>query len=454
VKETPRVNGKALERKLRGRTATVTIVGLGYAGLPMAVELARAGYPVVGYDVDAQRVAAVQRGRSPVSNVADAELAPLRAADRLVATTDASALGLADVAVLCVPTPLTAEGEPDMRFVLAATEALAGRLHRDMLVVLQSTCGPGTTARVLAPALEAASGLRVGHDFFLVFAPERIDPGNTRYTVSNTAKLVGGVTPRSTELGCLLFQEVVAPVVALGSAEVAEMAKLVENTFRFINISFVNEVALLCDRLGVNVWEVIEAAKTKPFAFMPHYPSAGVGGHCIPVVPFYLEAAARELGLESGLIRAAYRVNRSMPLLVADKLEAALEVRAGKPLGEASVLVVGVTYKPDIADIRESAALRVMEELVARGARVGYHDPLIAELSLAGETLRSVPLTRTEVAAADVVLLLTPHGGLDYDLVVQAAALVVDTHSGLSPRAAANVVNVWVPAPLPTPVPA
>ena len=292
------MNDAALERKLRTRSARIAVVGLGYAGLPMAVEFARAGFSCVGLDVDASKVEQVTRSRSPVSNVSDGEVAALRAARLLEASTDPRVLDSADVAVICVPTPLTPTGGPDLRFVESAAITIGEHLHAGMLVVLQSTCGPGTTSTVLQPLLEQVAGLRAGEDFFLVFAPERIDPGNTRYTVKNTPKLVGGATPESTQLGCILYQTCIDEVVPVSAPEIAELAKLVENTFRFINISFVNEMALLCDRMGVNVWEVIEAAKTKPFAFMPHYPSPGVGGHCIPVVPQYLQAAARELGRE------------------------------------------------------------------------------------------------------------------------------------------------------------
>lgn len=438
------MSGESLEQQLRERSAEIAIVGLGYAGLPMAVEIARAGFRVVGFDVDERKVAQVNAGQSPVSNVQDGEIAPLRAAGGLSATGDAATLASADVAVICVPTPLTPDGEPDMRFVLTAGRSIAARLHRGMLVVLQSTCGPGTTTGILGRELERVSGLRAGEDFFLVFAPERIDPGNTRFTVSNTPKLVGGVSAESTRLACLLFSTFIDSVIPVGSPEVAEMAKLVENTFRFVNISFANEMALLCDKLGVNVWEVIQAASTKPFAFMAHYPGAGIGGHCIPVVPLYLEAAAREHGMTTELINAADRVNRAMPGAIVDKLEAALEAR-GKQLVDASVLLIGVTYKADIADIRESAALRVLEEILARGARVAYHDALVPTLELAGRTVRSVPLTAEEIATVDAVLLLAPHTTVDYDLVIREASLVVDTHSGLNPRTGPNVVNVWVP---------
>jgi UDP-N-acetyl-D-glucosamine dehydrogenase len=433
------VSDVSLERRLRARTARVAIVGLGYAGLPMAIELAGAGFPVLGFDVDDHKVRTIGRGQSPVSNVADSEIEPLIHAGRLVASTNADVLDRADVAILCVPTPLTEAGRPDLRFVQAAGTTLGEHVHPDMLVILQSTCGPGTTSRLLTPLLEQMSGLRAGEDFFVAFAPERIDPGNQRFTVKNTPKLVGGVSGESTRLACLLYDACIDEVVPVSSPEVAELAKLVENTFRFINISFINEMALLCDRLGVNVWEVIEAAKTKPFAFMAHYPSPGVGGHCIPVVPQYLDAAAREVGLHSELIPAAYRINDAMPKLVVDKLEQALD----RSLLGARVLLVGITYKPDIADIRESAAVRVFEEVQRRGAQVSYHDPLMPMLRVADDTHMSVGIEPHEVARADAVVLLTPHTSVDYDRIVRAARLVIDTHSGLHQREAPNVVNVW-----------
>jgi len=431
------VSDASLERKLRARSARIAVVGLGYAGLPMALEFAGAGFPTIGLDVDAHKVTTINRGQSPVSNVTDEELQ----ARSLTASTDPTVLDTADVAVICVPTPLTPSGGPDLRFVQAAGTTIGQHLHPEMLVILQSTCGPGTTSQQLAPALERASGLRAGEDFFVAFAPERIDPGNQKYTVKNTPKLVGGVSPESTRLAAALYETCIDEVVLVSSPEIAELAKLVENTFRFINISFINEMALLCDRLGVNVWEVIEAAKTKPFAFLPHYPSPGVGGHCIPVVPQYLDAAAREAGLESELIPAANRINDAMPRLIVDKLEQALE----RTLVGARILLVGITYKPDIADIRESAAVRVLEEIAARGATVQYHDPLWPSLEVADRALESVALDPMDIAEADAVVLLTPHTSIDYASIVRAAPLVIDTHSGLHPREAPNVVNVWVP---------
>jgi UDP-N-acetyl-D-glucosamine dehydrogenase len=435
-----------LEQKLRTRSARIVVVGLGYAGLPMAVEFARAGFGCVGLDVDRSRVEAVSLGRSPVTNVDDAEIGVLRRDGRLDASTDPRVLDSADVAVICVPTPLTNGGGPDLHFVEAAGATIAEHLHPGMLVVLQSTCGPGTTTKRLVPLLELVSNLRDGEDFFVVFAPERIDPGNARFNVKNTPKLVGGTTPEATRAGCELYRACIDEVVPVNSPEIAELAKLVENTFRFINISFINEMALLCDRLGVNVWEVIEAAKTKPFAFMPHYPSPGVGGHCIPVVPQYLQAAAQEQGLISELIPAANRINEAMPKLIVDKIERALRHRLGKPLVNADIVLVGITYKPDIADVRESAALRVFETAFARGARVSFHDPFMPTVRLATSVVvTSIDLDHEVLASADAVVLLTPHTNVDYDRIIRAARLVVDTHSGLQPREAPNVVNVWLP---------
>jgi UDP-N-acetyl-D-glucosamine dehydrogenase len=425
-----------LEDRLRRRTANIVVIGLGNAGLPIAVELAQAGFRVVGYDVAASKVELINAGRSPIAHVPDEGVAQLRA------TRDAVVLAAADVAIVCVPTPLQAGGAPDMRYVLEVGQTIAEYLHPDMLVVLQSTCPPGATRRVLQTELERISDLRAGVDFFLAYAPERIDPGNPRYGVRNTPRLVGGVSAESTRLACVLFESCVDRVVAVSSPEVAELAKLVENTFRFVNISFANEVALLCDRLQVNVWEVIEAAASKPFAFMAHQPSAGIGGDCIPVVPHFLDAAARDVGLDLHLVQASARIDEAMPRLIVDKLDSALAAR-GTPLRGARVLGVGVTYKPDVAGLSHSAAVRVLHEAQARGARITYHDPFAPTIALNGETLRSATLTATTIAAADAVLLLTAHRALPLELIEREARLVVDTRSGLTARTAPNVVNVW-----------
>ena len=433
---------QSLERKLRERTARVGVLGLGYAGLPMAVEIARAGFPVTGLDVDLERVAAVNAGRSPVSDVEGVVVRGLVEAELLRATTDFDVLAGLDAVIICVPTPLDEAKRPDLRYVRQATRDIAARLHPGMLVVLQSTCSPGTTREILLPTLAehaAERGLTVGKDYFLVFAPERIDPGNVRYTVRNTPKLIGGITLRCTQLAGELYRTIVDELVPVSSPEVAEMSKLVENTFRFINISFVNEMAQLCDRMGISVWEVVDAAATKPFAFLPHYPGAGVGGHCIPIVPFYLEAVAERHGMVADLIEAAGRINDRMPEFAVEKLDRLLARRGVDPAA-ARVLLLGVTYKRDVADLRESAALQVLGRLLERGRAVSYHDPLIPSVDVAGRTIRSQPLTAEALRAADGVILLTPHGAVDYDLVVEHAPLVLDTCNALKRYASERVV--------------
>jgi UDP-N-acetyl-D-glucosamine dehydrogenase len=430
---------QVLERKLLDRTARVGVLGLGYAGLPMAVEIAQAGFTVTGLDINRARVDAVNSGTSPVSDVDDATIRELLDANRLRASTDLGELAEIDAVLIAVPTPLKDDRQPDLRYVEAATRDIAARLHPGMLVVLQSTCSPGTTRDVMLPKLEA-TGLRVGEDFFLVFAPERIDPGNARFNVSNTPKLIGGVTPRCTELAQHLYRYFVDALVPVSSPEIAETSKLVENTFRFINISFVNEIALLCDRIGISVWEVIDAASTKPFAFMPHYPGAGVGGHCIPIVPFYLEAVAQRHGVMAAMIEAAGRINDHMPTFTIEKMARLLRER-GKVNGKrARVLVLGVTYKRDVADLRESSALAVLARLAAGGYEALYHDPLIPQLEHAGLTLESAPLTTETLANVDCVILCAPHTSVDYDLVVERAPLVLDTCNALKRFQSANVV--------------
>ncbi|HZU05178.1 MAG TPA: nucleotide sugar dehydrogenase [Chloroflexota bacterium] len=428
-----------LADRLRARSAHIAVLGLGYAGLPMATELAQAGYLVTGLDTDPERVRLISAGQSPVSDVPASAIAPLVERGRLRATEDFAVLAEVDGAIICVPTPLTPERRPDLRFVESAARSIAAHLHPDTLVVLQSTCAPGTTRRVVLPLLEA-SGLRVGEEFFVAFAPERIDPGNTRYTVRNTPKLVGGITPRCTELAALLFAPVVEQVVPVSSPEVAELSKLVENTFRFINISFINEVALLCDRLGISIWEVIEAASTKPFAFMPHYPGPGVGGHCIPIVPFYLEAVAREHGMVAELIEVAGRINDTMPVFVVGKLERLLAER-GKRLAEARVLLLGMAYKPDVNDTRESPSLRVLERLLACGAQVGYHDPYVPYVRCGGRLLHSLGMEELVTQRFDCAVLLTAHSAVDYEAIGRQVGFVFDTRNALPALQSAPVLR-------------
>jgi len=416
-----------LEARLRSREARVAVLGLGYAGLPMAVACAEVGYPVLGLDVDQARAAAVQTGVSPVTDVDDAVLGPLVAGGRLRASTDMRLLDDADVALICVPTPLTAERGAELSYVRQAAASLAAHAHPGQLLLLQSTCGPGTTRRELGEPL-VARGLRPGMDVHVAYAPERIDPGNTRFTVRNTPKLVGGLTRRCTALATLFYQPLVDQVVPVSSPEIAELSKLVENTFRFVNISLMNEMAQLCDQLGVNVWQVLEAAGTKPFAYLPHWPSAGVGGHCIPIVPFYLVEAAREVGVSAEMVSAAGRVNDGQPAWVVEKLARVLADR-GQSLDGARVLLLGMAYKADVADLRESAALSVLENLVARGADVSYHDPWVPTLRAAGREWRSADLGDLKPYTAAV--LLTAHGGVDYARIAATVPVVLDTSNKL-----------------------
>ncbi|MCC7104115.1 MAG: nucleotide sugar dehydrogenase [Chloroflexi bacterium] len=427
-----------LESRLAARTARVAVLGLGYAGLPMAVALAESGFPVIGLDVDVARVQAVASGQSPVTDVGDVAIERLVRDERLTASTDFSLLAGTDVALICVPTPLTPAKSPDLRFVEAAGRSIGEFLHPGMLIILQSTVAPGTTRTVLLPALGQAE-LIVGGDFFVAFCPERIDPGNPTFNVKNTPKLVGGLTSSCTKLATSLYRAICDTVVPCSAPEVAEMAKLVENTFRFINISFVNEMAVMCDRLGIPIWEVLDAANSKPFAFLKHSPGPGVGGHCIPVVPFYLEAVAREHGLNSGLVETAGRINAEQPRFVVQKLGRLLGER-GKTLRNARVLCIGVTYKANVADLRESAALSVLEELLWQGADASYWDPFFPEVNAGRRKLRSVELSDEVITAADAVVLLVPHSGPDLDALARKSRLVLDSMNILAGRGLDNVV--------------
>ena len=428
----------ALAERLETRTARIGVLGLGYAGLPMAVALSQGGYPVVGLDVDRGRVETVSAGRSPVTDVADADVRGLVRNGQLEASTNMARLAECDVALICVPTPLGPAKAPDLTYVRAAAQSLAEYLHPGMLIILQSTVTPGTTRDPLG-AILAARGLQVGLDYFLAFCPERIDPGNRTWGVENTPKLVGGVTPTCSALAAQFFAPICERVVRCSSPEVAEFSKLVENTYRFINISFVNEVAVLCDRLGVSIWEVIDAAATKPFAFQPHYPGPGVGGHCIPVVPFQLEALAKEHGLVAELVEVAGRINSEQPRFVVSKLGRALGTR-GLALRRAKVLCLGMSYKPNVADLRESSALKVLEELRWQGADARYWDPFFPELKLGTETLRSSALDEAALDWADAVVLLVPHSGPNYAWLAQRARLILDTVNHLAPLGAPSVV--------------
>jgi UDP-N-acetyl-D-glucosamine dehydrogenase len=436
-----------LLERMRQRRARAGVIGLGYVGLPLAVEFGRAGVRTTGIDVDGRKVAAITSGRSYIPDVPSSHVAALRESGRLDATTDFSVIRDLDTVNICVPTPLRKTKDPDMSYVVAAAEQIAKHLHPGLLVVLESTTYPGTTAELLRPMLEAG-GLRAGEDFFLAFSPERVDPANPTFNTRNTPKVVGGITPACGALAAALYSAAVDTIVPVSSTQVAEMVKLLENTFRAVNIGLVNELALMCDRMGIDVWEVVRAAKTKPFGFMPFYPGPGLGGHCIPIDPFYLSWKAKEAGFEARFIELAGHVNAAMPHYVADKVGEALNSHR-KAVNGSSVLVLGIAYKRDIDDIRESPALDVMHVLHERGARVTYSDPHAPALQArdwaGGVDLTSVPLSAAEAARHDCVVVLTDHAAFDYGLVADAARLIVDTRDALRGVAGTHIFRLGAP---------
>jgi UDP-N-acetyl-D-glucosamine dehydrogenase len=427
---------EALIRKAESREALFGIVGLGYVGLPLAVELAKAGYRVIGMDVSERVVQGLMSGRSHVKDVSESDLAAARANDRFTATTDGARLKDADAISICVPTPLSKFKDPDVSYIVAATETVKQALRPGQAVILESTTYPGTTREIMLPALES-TGLKVGTDFFLAFSPERVDPGNQVWTTRNTPKVVGGITPDCCRVVCALYQPAIERLVPVSTTEAAELVKLLENTFRSVNIGLANEMAIVCDKLGVDVWEVIEAAATKPFGFMKFLPGPGLGGHCIPIDPHYLAWKMRGLNYKTRFIDLAGELNTEMPLFWVRKLAEALNDE-GKPVRGTSVLVIGVAYKKDIEDLRESPALDILRLLEDQGARVSYHDPYVPRFEENGHRYESVPLTQATVAAADCIMIVTDHDDLDYALIRDNARRVVDTRNALARRLGAR----------------
>jgi len=416
-----------LEERIATRQARIGVIGLGYVGLPLAVEFAKEGFRVTGVDVDAERIEGVERGRSYILDVPSEELQRLRASRHLQATSSFDALESQDAIIICVPTPLRKTREPDMSHILSATNEIARRVRRGQLVVLESTTYPGTTDEVVLPALEA-SGLAVGKDFCLAFSPERIDPGNPTYTTRTIPKVIGGITPTCTRLATALYRCVVERTVPVSSSKVAEMVKLLENTFRAVNIGLVNEVAQICNRLGIDVWEVIEAAKTKPFGFMPFYPGPGIGGHCIPSDPMYLAWKVRVHGYEARFIELATQINSAMPDYVVEKVTRVLNDQR-KSLNGSRVLLLGLAYKKDVSDLRDSPAFDVARLLASRGAHVDYYDPYVPSALLNGTRCASVPLTPATLRRLDCVVLLTNHSTVDYALILRHGPVIVDTRN-------------------------
>jgi len=414
-----------LLEKARSRTAVMGLVGLGYVGLPLAVELAEAGYRVIGFDLSKRVVDGINAGRSHIQDIPTERLAKLVKAGKISATTDLGRLGEPDGIAICVPTPLSKTRDPDISFVSAATDSVAKTIRPGQAVILQSTTYPGTTRELMLPALEKG-GLKVGRDFFLAFSPERVDPGNPKYNTHNTPKVVGGVTPACTRVTMALYQPAIETLVAVSSPEAAELVKLLENTFRSVNIGLVNEMAIVCDKLGVDVWEVIDAANTKPFGFMKFTPGPGVGGHCIPLDPHYLAWKMRTLNYRTRFIELAGEINAEMPEYWVEKVVAALNDHQRSVRGS-TILVIGVAYKRDVDDLRESPALDVIRLLERMGATVRYHDPFIPELHEEEFSLSSTPLSAETVRAADCVVIVTDHTKLDYAMVAREARALVDT---------------------------
>jgi UDP-N-acetyl-D-glucosamine dehydrogenase len=429
---------KILAEKIRARQAKVGIVGLGYVGLPLAVEFAKAGFPVTGIDLSDSKVARVNARDSYIGDIPSTTLAPLVESGKLKATTDFSVVRDLDTVNICVPTPLRKTKDPDMSYIVSACGEIAKFFHPGILVILESTTYPGTTDEVVLPMLEQ-SGLKVGQDFFLCFSPERVDPGNAKYNTSNIPKVVGGVTPACSEMGRLFYSQALQKVVAVSSTQVAEMVKLLENTFRMINIGLANEMALMCDRMGINVWEVIEAAATKPFGFMPFYPGPGLGGHCIPIDPFYLSWKTKQAGIEARFIELAGYINGQMPHFVVDKIQNALNDHS-KPIRGSHIHVLGVAYKKDIDDVRESPALDIMLLLKRRGGRITFSDPHVGSLDLDGERVSSEDVSAA--AKADCTVIVTDHSVFNYKKIAEQAKLIVDTRNALKGITSDKIVRL------------
>ena len=428
-----------LQDKIRTKKARVGVLGLGYVGLPLAVEFAKAGFDVVGIDVQQSKVDQFNTGSSYIKDVPDSTFAPLVKSGKLRATSDFAVIRTLDTIDICVPTPLRKTKDPDMSFVVAATEAIAQHIHPGLLVMLESTTYPGTTDELLLPRL-SAGGLKVGKDFFLCFSPERVDPGNPKFQTANIPKVVGGITATCTETGALFYKQALETVVPVSSTRVAEMVKLLENTFRMINIGLVNELALMSSRMNIDVWEVIDAAATKPFGFMPFYPGPGLGGHCIPIDPFYLSWKSKEAGIEARFIELAGHINGRMPEFVVEKIQNALN-DASKAVRGSNVHVLGIAYKRDIDDVRESPALDIMMLLERLGAKVAYSDPFVKSVNLDGKVLETQEMM-TSVAAADCVVIVTDHTGLDYAKVIEQSKVIVDTRNALKGFRSAKIVRL------------
>jgi UDP-N-acetyl-D-glucosamine dehydrogenase len=433
-------NNQGLLDRIRTKNARIGVIGLGYVGLPLAVEFARQGFDVCGFDVDESKASQINAGHSYIPDVPQVDLCEVVKAGRLRATSQMADLAGMDVIDICVPTPLRKTKDPDLSYVVKAVEAVVASLKRGQLIILESTTYPGTTDEVVQPLLESR-GLKADVDFFLAFSPERVDPGNQTFNTRNIPKIVGGIGPASTEVAALLYGSIVETVVPVSSTRVAEMVKLLENTFRAVNIGLVNELALMCHKMDIDVWEVIDAAKTKPFGFMPFYPGPGLGGHCIPIDPFYLSWKARQNGFECRFIELAGNVNSAMPDFVVERVAEALNT-VRKSINGSRVHLIGVAYKKDVNDMRESPALDVLELLSKRGAQLSYSDPFVPELTHGNQTLSSVDLAEALTLGPDCAVICTDHTVFDYDAIVNSGTLLVDTRNALKNRQSPRIFRL------------
>lgn len=416
-----------LNKKILNKKAKIAVIGLGYVGLPLAVEFANVGYPVIGVEQNPNRMKKINKGENYISDVSDREVKKLVRSGNLKAVGDFAQLADVDIALICVPTPLDKNHQPDISYIRSVTKQLAKVIHVGQLIILESTTYPGTTEEVVMPMLEA-SGLKVGKDIHLAFSPERVDPGNKKYSTKNITKVVGGVTPQCTKIASLLYSQIIKKIHTVSSPRVAEMEKLLENVFRSVNIALVNELAILCKKMKIDIWEVIDAAKTKPYGFMPFYPGPGIGGHCIPLDPFYLSWKAKEYGLATKFIELAGEINDNMPEYIVRLVQDGLN-QERKSLKDAKILLLGAAYKKDIDDIRESPSLKIIETLLEKGARVEYHDPYVPSLRINGKEINGVKYSCEKLKKSDCVVIATAHSVYDYPGIVKNSRLIVDTRN-------------------------
>ncbi|MCX5687457.1 MAG: nucleotide sugar dehydrogenase [Candidatus Omnitrophica bacterium] len=431
-----------LKAKIENKKANIGIIGQGYVGLPLAVEFAKVGFSVTGFDTDDKKVASINKGVSYILDVPSKDVKELVATGKLKATSDTKLLSKMDAIIICVPTPLRKTKEPDISYILSASKEIAKNKRKGQLVILESTTYPGTTEEIILPKLDF-DGSKVGKDFFLAFSPERVDPGNPKYKTRDITKIVGGVTPQCTELARLLYFQAIKEVVTVTSTRSAEMVKLLENTFRSVNIAMVNELALMCNKMNLNVWEIINAAKTKPFGFMPFYPGPGIGGHCIPLDPLYLSWKARQHGFEARFIELADEINSYMPHYVMDKIANILNEKK-KPMKGSKILIIGITYKKDINDVRESPALEIISLLIKKDVQVQCHDPLVSGFEVdRGKKISTVKLTKDNISSSDLVVIITDHSDIDYKFIVDNAKLIFDTRNALKDfKNAKNIIKL------------